>query len=150
MPYSYSAPVKSTHITCILCCRFFIYCKATNSVQSHRFWVTYKHNGAYFNHSMTFLTALWLLCLHALHTLNLVWLSCIYVHCALWLSGQRCTKMLLHHVHSHCSTTRISAEMLFTTLTALLDVNCVAPLRTTAFTNRRSPWWKCCAARPRS
>jgi len=30
------------------------YRKATNSVQSRRFWVSYKHNGAYFTHSVTF------------------------------------------------------------------------------------------------
>jgi len=33
-------------------------------------------------------------------------------------------KMLLHYAHSHhCSTTHFSAKMLFTTLTALQDVN---------------------------
>jgi len=46
MPYS--TPTKSMHIACILCCRICRYCKATSSVQPHRFWVSYKHNGAYF------------------------------------------------------------------------------------------------------
>jgi len=39
--------------------------------------------------------------------------------CALCLSAQRCIKMLFHHAHSHCSTTRFSAKVLFTTFTAL-------------------------------
>jgi len=52
MPYS--TPIKSMYIACILCCRFCRHCKATNSVQSHRFCVSYKHNGAYFTHSVTF------------------------------------------------------------------------------------------------
>jgi len=49
---SYSIPVKSVHIACILCCRFCRHCNATNSVQSHRFCVSYKHSGAYFTHCM--------------------------------------------------------------------------------------------------
>jgi len=109
------------------------------------------------------------LCLHALHTLNLVWPLYIYVHYALWLTAQRCiavytdkwayiipqrcalcitAKMLLHH--SHCSTTRFSANMLFTILAALQDVNRVAPLHTTASTNHRAPWWECRTACPKS
>ena len=43
--------MKSTHIACILFCR---HCKATNSIQSHRFCVSYKRNRAYFSHSVTF------------------------------------------------------------------------------------------------
>jgi len=89
MPYS--TPIKSMHIACILCCRFCRYCKATNNVHLHRFWVLYKHNGAYFTHSMTFWTFLWSLCLHALHTLSLVWPLYIYVHFGFLLSAaQRC------------------------------------------------------------
>jgi len=141
MPYS--TPIKSMHIACIISCRFCRYCKATNSVQPQRFWVSYKHNGAYFTHSVTFCIFLWFLCLHALHTLNLVWPWYIYVHCAHWLFAQRCTKTLLHHAHSHCSTMRFSAKMLFTTLTALQDDNRVAPLDTTTSTNHRASWWEC-------
>ena len=50
-------------------------------------------------------------------------------------AAQRCSFTTL----TLCSTTRFSAKMLFTTLTALLDVNLVAPLRTTASTNHRAP-----------
>jgi len=71
--------------------------------------------------------------------LFMILMPACHVHCALWLSAQRCTKMLIHHAHFHCSTTRVSAKMLFTTLTALHDVYRVAPLRTTASTNHRAP-----------
>jgi len=54
MPYSHSTPIKSMHIACILCCRFCRHCRATNSVLSHRFCVSYKHNDAYCSHSVTF------------------------------------------------------------------------------------------------
>jgi len=54
---TYSTPIKSTHIACILWCRFCRHCKATNSVQSHRFCVSYNHNSAYFIHSVTFKTS---------------------------------------------------------------------------------------------
>ena len=45
------------HIACILWCRFCRHYKATNSVQSHRFFVSCKHNSAYFIHSVTFKTS---------------------------------------------------------------------------------------------
>jgi len=45
MPYR--TPTKSMHIACILCCRFSRYCKAINSVQPHRLWVSYKHINAW-------------------------------------------------------------------------------------------------------
>jgi len=54
---TYSTPIKSMYIACILWWRFCRHCKATNSVQSHRFCVSYKHNSAYFIHSVTFQTS---------------------------------------------------------------------------------------------
>jgi len=140
MPYS--THIKSMHIACILCCRFCRHCKATKSVQSHRFCVSYKHNSAYFTHCVTFKPSY---DSYALHTLNPVWQRCTPVCTDKWvyIIPQRCAlcitaKMLFHR--SHYSTTRFSAKMLFTTLTALHDVNQVALLRTTASTNHRVPW----------
>ena len=134
------------HIACILCCRF---CRH-NSVQSHRFCVSYKHNDAFFTQSVTFEPSYdsYARHHHALHTLNLVWPLYIYVHCALWVSAQRCTLFYndndVHHGKDAPSplsllTTRCGAKMFFT---ALDDVNRVVPLRTTASTNHRAPWWQ--------
>jgi len=55
--------------------------------------------------------------------------SSLHRKLSLHYSPTMCTtaKMPLHQ--SHCSTTRFSAKMLFTTLTALHIVNRVAPLR---------------------
>jgi len=131
------------HIACILCCRF---CRH-NSVQSHRFCVSYKHNSAFFTQSVTFEPSYdsYARHHHALHTLNLVWSLFIYVHCALWVSAQRCTLVYndndVHHGKDAPSPlsllrTCYSAKMFFT---ALDDVNRVVPLRTTASTNHRAP-----------
>jgi len=151
MPYS--TLIKSMHIACILCCRFCRHCKATNSVDSHRFCVSYKHNGAYFTHTVSFKPY----DSYSLHTLNPVWQRCTPVYTDKWVyiipqPSALCitAKMLFHHSHCHCSTTRFSAKMLFTSLTALHDANRVAPLRTTASTNHRAPWWECRTAVPRS
>jgi len=51
---TYSTPIKSMHIACILWCRFCRHCKATNRVQSLRFCVSCKHNSAYFIQNVAF------------------------------------------------------------------------------------------------
>jgi len=124
MPYS--APIKSMHITCILCCRFCRYCKATNSVQPQRFWVSYKHNGAYFTHSVTFYTFLWFLCLHALHTLNRDTFMCA-VHFGFLLSAaQRCSCTTLTLTAQRSASAQRCSLQLFKTLTA--SHRCTPPL----------------------
>jgi len=161
MPYS--TPIKSMHIACILCYRICRYCKATSSVQPHRFWVSYKHDGAYITHSVIFLTFLWFFCLHALHTLNLVWPLYIYVHFGFLLSAALqftpISEPALFRNHVHCAS-RQRCSFITLTLAAQRRASaqrCSSPLKPlfTTFTAshhrfHRVPWCECRTASPRS